>query len=361
MDEKPLEILMKNSMINYVVAILIFVIGVFVLLIINKILKKRLEKIRDHKKYDLFEFIYSLFKKTFYPLIFYGLILASVSSLEFPVIVEKTIGYIGVILFTLAGVRFVNALLDYWFSMLAKKKGTTQNQIQGLKGLFSMVKAGIWIIGVIIAAQNMGYNVSAAVAGLGVTGVAVVFAAQAILGDLFSYFSILFDKPFEPGDFIIVGEMMGTVQHVGVKTTRVTSISGEQLVLSNSDLTSSRLKNYKKMQRRRIAFKVGFVYGTSHEELKDIRTIIENIVKELDNVTLDRVHFISFGDFSLNFEIVYYVETPEYIDYMNAQQAINLELKRICDDKGYEFAFPTQTVYGILENSNQSETSMQNR
>jgi small-conductance mechanosensitive channel len=202
----------------------------------------------------------------------------------------------------------------------------------------------------------MGYNVSTAVAGFGITGIAVVFAAQSLLGDLFSYFSILFDKPFEPGDFVIIGNMMGTIQHIGIKTTRMISLTGEQLIISNGDLTSSRLKNYKRMKRRRIAFKIGVVYSLAHDQLKEIPLLFEKIVKETKNVSFDRAHFVEYGPYSLNFEVVYYVNSKDYLDYMDAHQSINLEIKRIFDEKGINFAFPTQTIQATMELENQNKT-----
>ncbi len=353
MDKEALNVLSTNSFNSYLLAVLIFVIGALVITVVDKFLKKKVKKITDQPKYQIINFAYAIFKKTFFPLIYYGILIGSLGALSLPQVINTAVEYIGIILVTIASIRFINAILDYWFEILQKKKDTTAIQIQGMKGLFSVTKVTVWIIGILIAVQNMGYNVSTAIAGFGLTGVAVVFAAQSMLGDLFSYFSILFDKPFEPGDFVIVGDMSGTIQHIGVKTTRMTSLNGEQLIISNADLTSSRLKNFKRMIRRRISYRLGFVYGLKYEQLKEIPGLIEHIIKNTSNVTFDRAHFVEYGAYSLNFEIVYYVNSKEYLDYMNAHQAINLEIKKTFDEKGFGFAFPTQTIYNNLANTPQ--------
>ena len=209
----------------------------------------------------------------------------------------------------------------------------------------------IWAGGAVFILDNLGIKISAVIAGLGIGGIALALAAQSILGDLFSSFAIFLDKPFKVGDFIIVGDLLGVVEHVGIKTTRIKSLHGEQLVFPNSDLTNSRIRNYKKMQKRRVSFQIGVLYQTTHEQLKNIPQIVAEIVKNIDKVTLDRAHFLSFADFSLVFEIVYYVDGSDYNLYMDIQQEINLALKENFGKAGIEFAYPTQTLYTVKQNS----------
>ncbi|MCK4428221.1 MAG: mechanosensitive ion channel family protein, partial [candidate division Zixibacteria bacterium] len=190
-----------------------------------------------------------------------------------------------------------------------------------------------------------GFKISTVIAGLGIGGIAVALAAQAILGDLFSYFSILFDRPFEVGDFIILDDYLGTIEHIGIKTTRVRSLGGEQLVFSNADLTNSRLRNYKRMAKRRVVFKLGVTYQTTLEQVKEIPTIIKNIIQNITDTVFDRAHFSSYGDFSLVFETVYYVLSRDYNKYMNIQQEINFAIKEEFEKRGIEFAYPTQTLF----------------
>jgi small-conductance mechanosensitive channel len=179
---------------------------------------------------------------------------------------------------------------------------------------------------------------------LGIGGIAIALAAQNILGDLFNYFVIFFDRPFEIGDFIVVDDKKGTVEYIGIKTTRVKSLSGEQLVFSNSDLTQSRIHNFKKLQRRRIVFSVAVVYQTSQKHLVMIPDIVKAAIEHAGTTTVDRVHFASFGNSSLNFEAVYFVEDADYNLYMDIQQKINLSIFEAFNEKGIEFAYPTQTL-----------------
>lgn len=203
----------------------------------------------------------------------------------------------------------------------------------------------LWGVVLLLALDNLGVNITTLVAGLGVGGIAVALAVQNILGDLFASFSIVFDKPFAIGDFITVGDFMGTVEHVGLKTTRVRSLSGEQIVFSNSDLLQSRIRNYQRMAQRRVVFTLGVTYETPYEELRAIPQIVRQVIEGQPQARFDRAHFKAYGDFSLVYEAVYHVATPDYNTYMDTQQAINLEIYRRFKERGIEFAYPTRTLY----------------
>jgi len=195
----------------------------------------------------------------------------------------------------------------------------------------------------------MGVDITALIAGLGIGGIAVALALQNVLGDLFASLSIVLDKPFVIGDFIIVDDLLGTVEHIGLKTTRVRSLFGEQLVFSNSDLLNSRIRNYKRMHERRIVFSLGVTYQTPYEKLAAIPDIIREIIELQEQVRFDRAHFKEYGDFALEFEIVYYMLVPDYNAYMDTQQAINLALYERFEKEGISFAYPTQTLYVSAE------------
>lgn len=203
----------------------------------------------------------------------------------------------------------------------------------------------IWSLVLLLVLDNLGVNITALVAGLGVGGIAVALAMQTILGDLFASLSIVLDKPFVVGDFLIIGDLLGTVEYVGLKTTRLRSLSGEQLVFSNSDLLNSRIRNYGRMYERRVVFKIGVTYQTSRENLIKIPTIIRQAIEHQDKTRFDRSHFMEYGDFSLNFESVYYVLGPDYNEYMDIQQAINLAIHEQFEREGIEFAYPTQSIF----------------
>jgi small-conductance mechanosensitive channel len=218
-------------------------------------------------------------------------------------------------------------------------------QIATTTALTFVGKLLLWSVALLLFLENIGFDVSALIAGLGVGGIAVALAAQSILGDLFASLSILFDKPFVVGDFIIVDDLLGTVEKVGLKSTRVRSLFGEQLVFSNNDLLASRIKNYKRMEERRIVFTLGVTYQTSAEKLESIPGMIKETIDRQEQVRFDRSHFKGYGDFALLFETVYWVTEPDYNLYMDIQQKINLELFFRFEAEGIEFAYPTQTIH----------------
>ncbi|MCA9362476.1 mechanosensitive ion channel family protein, partial [Candidatus Kaiserbacteria bacterium] len=179
----------------------------------------------------------------------------------------------------------------------------------------------LWSLGMLFVLSNLGIEVTSLLAGLGIGGIAVAFALQGVLSDLFASFSLYFDKPFRIGDFIVIGNDKGTVERIGIKTTRIRTLQGEELVVSNTELTSARVQNFKKMQERRISTQFGITYETSQELVKEVPGIVTRIFEALDGARLDRVHFTSFGDSALIFEVVYYVDSSDYTQYLNIQQA----------------------------------------
>jgi small-conductance mechanosensitive channel len=202
----------------------------------------------------------------------------------------------------------------------------------------------LWIIVFLMVLDNFGVNITALVASLGVGGIAVALAVQNILGDLFASLSITLDKPFEIGDFIIVGDVLGSVEHIGLKTTRVRGLGGEQVVFSNGDLLKSRIHNHKRMETRRVAFILRIAYGTSEELLCRVPRIIRDIIGAKPNVDFERAHFFLWGEWSLDFEVVYHFRSPDYILHMDAQQDIFLEIYRRFEQEGIRFAHPLSIV-----------------
>lgn len=203
----------------------------------------------------------------------------------------------------------------------------------------------LWTALTLVLLDTLGVNISALVAGLGVGGVAVALAVQNILGDLFGSITIALDKPFVVGDFIVIDDFAGTVEHVGLKTTRIRSLHGEQLVFSNADLLRARIKNYKHLAERRVVFSFGVTYDTSPDDLEAIPGLLREIISAREGLRFDRAHFKTFAASSLDFEVVYYACTSEYALYMDHQQAINLALLRGLAERKVEFAYPTQTLY----------------
>lgn len=216
--------------------------------------------------------------------------------------------------------------------------------VTGLTALGFVIQLVLWVSVLLLILDNLGINITTLVTGLGIGGVAVALAVQNILGDLFASLSIVLDKPFVIGDFLIIDQHMGTVENVGLKTTRIRSLSGEQLVFANSDLLKSRIHNYGRMYERRIVFSIGVTYQTPREKLKIIPDIIREAITSQERTRFDRAHFKEYGNFSINFESVYYVLVPDYNVYMDIQQAVNLRIHERFEDEGIEFAYPTQTI-----------------
>ncbi|WP_431108653.1 mechanosensitive ion channel family protein [Variovorax paradoxus] len=213
----------------------------------------------------------------------------------------------------------------------------------------------LWAVVLLAVLSNLGVNITAFVASLGVGGIAIALAVQNILGDLFASLSIAVDKPFEVGDAIGIGDLSGTVQHIGLKTTRLRSLTGEQIVISNTDLLKQVVKNYRRMDERRIAFKFGMSYRSDPEKLEAVPGIVKRLIESRPKLRLDRVHFQAFGESSLDFEVVYFVTTPDYGLYMDEQQRLNLQMMREFSALGLEFAIPARSVYVTSDGGNPAE------
>jgi small-conductance mechanosensitive channel len=207
------------------------------------------------------------------------------------------------------------------------------------------VRVAVWSLALLLLFENLGFDVTALVAGLGIGGIAIALAAQSVLGDLFSSLAIVLDRPFEVGDFIVFGDQNGTVEKIGIKTTRIRSLSGEQIACSNTDLMNSRIHNFKRMAERRMVLVLGVTYDTPGTKLESIPAMVKEIVERQKQARFDRSHFRSFGDSALEFETVYWVLSADYTVYMDVQQAINFAIFRAFEADGIEFAFPSRTLY----------------
>lgn len=336
---------MGNSFLEYFISACILFAGYLVIRIISRVVIKQLKALSLKTKTTLDDFIVEVIEKIGAPMLYVAVLYVSLKRLVFPQDFEKFLNYagLGVAIFFLA--RFIIMLINYSFSVYLKNTGEDVGLERSLNSLMVVVKAVVWGGAVIFFMDNLGLKISAVIAGLGIGGVAVALAAQTLLKDLFSYFSILFDKPFKVGDFIIVGDYLGTIEHVGIKTTRIRSLSGEMLIFSNSDLTDSRVRNYKLMERRRVVFSIGVEYQTPLEKMKEVPKIIEKSIKNIKDTVFDRAHFFRYGEFSLIYEIVYYVIGSDYNKYMNIQQEINFAIKEEFEKKKIEFAYLTHKFH----------------
>ncbi len=336
-----------NSIQDYVIALGVFVVAVVIIKIIQVILLHRLAALAKKTKTDiddtLIRVIRSL-KPAFYYV--FGLWIA-LQYVALSGAVDQFVNAILIIAVAYQVVTALHILIDYTFEKRAQKEGKEGKNAYRFLG--NVIKWSLWIVAILAVLSNLGINITSLIAGLGIGGIAVALAMQNILSDLFSSFAIYFDKPFEVGDFIMVGENSGTVERIGIKTTRLRALQGEEIVISNKELTSARIQNMKKMEERRATFTLGVVYGTPIEKIKAIPQMIEEIFSTLPegSARLERVHFSRLADSSINFETVYYIPTREYIEYMDTQQEINLKIMERFEKEKIEFAYPTQTVHVV--------------
>lgn len=352
------QIYFGNTILKYITAIGIFVLVIIVVKIFRLLVLRRLKKWAEKTQTTTDDFIIIGVQKSVVPIMYYGALYIAARTLKLSPDANNILNIVSIIVITFFVIKLLISILNFSIVSYTSKQEEGEQKAKQLKSISALAKLLIWAIGLIFLLDNLGVNISAVVAGLGIGGIAVALAAQAILGDLFSYFIIFFDRPFETGDFIIIDNKTGTVEHIGIKSTRIRALSGEQLVLSNTDLTSSRIHNYKKLQRRRVVFQLGVIYQTPAEKLKVMPELVKQIIVDNPDAEFDRGHFKSFGDFSLNFEFVYYVLSSEYAVYMDIQQAINLKIYEVFEEKGIEFAYPTQTLFLTKEGNDYSSTEV---
>jgi len=342
------KIILGNPLKAYGAVLVIFFGAVFVLYIVRKIIFSRFRRITEKTGNKIDNFVMDNLERFGIPIVYiitaYYLL---TSTLTIDGRISRAIYAVFLALIILYAVRFVKSifrfsLIQYWMVKEGKEREEADTNVKGISTFVSLI---IWTIAFVFYIDNMGFKISGIMAGIGIGGVTLALASQAILGDLFSYFVIFFDRPFEIGDFIKVDEKLGVIEKIGIKTTRVKSLDGEQLVFSNTDLTKTRLHNYKKMLERRVGFKLGVTYQTEYDKLKNIPLMLKEIISSFENVRFDRAHFFSYGESSLDFEIVYYVYSPDYNVYMDIQQNINLNLFKRFGKEGIEFAYPTTTVF----------------
>lgn len=326
---------------------MVFFITLTALLVLKAFVARQLRRLTALGRLQFLSYPEQIVNATRLPFFVGVALLAGVSQLKLSVQHDKWLQYAWIIILVsqiaLWANRMVTVLIDRAFERHRQTNpaGATLLMVAGL-----VMRIILWSVAALVTLDNLGFNITTLMASLGIGGIAVALAVQNILGDIFSSVSIALDKPFVIGDFIIVDSFMGTVEHVGLKTTRLRSLGGEQIIFSNTELLKNRIRNYKRMQERRVLFEFGIDYGTSLENIERIPQIIKNIIAsdELD-VRFDRAHFKAYGESALQFEVVYYVLDPDYNKYMDIQQAINLAMLRRFRKHGITFAHPIRTLY----------------
>ena len=339
------QVFFGNRILDYVIALVTLILSLLFVKVIACGFIKRLKKMAVKTKTMFDDLVAKILEKIVLPGLYISCVYLGLKTLKMPAGIDRIINALQLAVVTFFATRIIIMFLGYSLNIYLSRKREDTTLVRSLEGMLRVAKFMIWSLAMIIFLDNIGFKVSTIIAGLGIGGIAVAIAAQALLKDFFSYFSIVFDRPFKLGDFIIIGDFMGTVEHIGIKTTRLRSLGGELVIFSNTDLTDSRVRNYKLMEKRRVLFRMGVTYQTPLAKLKEIPKIIEQVIKDTKDTAFDRAHFFSYGDFSLIFEVVYFVLGPDYNKYMDIQQEINFAIKEEFEKRGIEFAYPTQTLY----------------
>ncbi|AWH86554.1 mechanosensitive ion channel protein MscS [Flavobacterium album] len=320
--------------------------GLMILLKVVKLLViRRIKKWASGTSTSWDDFIIKMIERNVLPILYVAAFYFPLMSLDFSASAANILQVAFLIVLTFFILRTISATFKKFIFTFISREEDSETKEKQAAGLIVVANIIIWVLGIIFLIDNLGYNVTTLIAGLGVGGIAIALAAQAVLGDLFSYFVIFFDRPFEIGDFVTLDSEAGVIEYIGIKTTRIRTLSGEQLICSNTDLTNSRLHNYKRMEKRRVVFKLGVTYQTPQEQLRLIPEIVKSIIEATPEVQLDRGHFSAFNDSSLDFEFVYYVLSPDYTIYMDRQQKIYLDIVAKFEAEHIDFAYPTRTLF----------------
>ena len=329
---------------NFFYALAIFFIGILSSLIISRITKVFLKRISKRTKTDFDDFIFESIVSVIKPI---GFLLSLYFSVDYYFVdennFETSLLNIEKLLILIILIKVINKILIRSLQE-SSEKINDPSIISMISSLTPLIKAFTWTIGAIFFLQNIGVQMTAIWALLSAGGIGAGLALKDPVQEFFEYITILLDKPFQKGEFIKADSVLGMVERVGVRSSRIRSINGEVIVMSNSALTNGIISNYAQMNKRRLVHKLGVVYETSPSQMKIIPKIIKKIVDETEDASFDRCHFTDFGDFSLNFELVYYIPTNNYLAAMEAQQSINLRIIEEFSLNKIEFAFPTQTL-----------------
>lgn len=338
-----------NTLLAWATALGIGLVTYIGLRVVMRVVVARARRVTTHTKFRWDDVILGALDSTKNLLLLVVALTVAGRSLALPAGLSAFLGHLTVLAFLWQFAIWVNAGIRGWLEVQRQERAADDAAaVMTMNVVGVTLRIGVWVMAFLLALENLGVDVTALVAGLGIGGIAVALAAQNVLGDLFASLSIVLDRPFVLGDALDIGGFVGTVEEIGLKTTRVRSVSGEQLVFSNADLLESRIRNFGRMYQRRASFEIGVTYGTPREQLEAIPKLIRAAVEEHgDKVRFDRSHMKSFGESAILFETVYHVLEADFSLYMDIQQAIYLRLHREFEERGVEFAYPTRTV--ILE------------
>ncbi|MCY1340211.1 Low conductance mechanosensitive channel YnaI [compost metagenome] len=316
------------------------IVGYGLLRFVIRALRKRLEGRTSHWA----RYVSAIANRTSNILIFVFSLMLALKLVALPANWEAALAHGWFVVLALQVALWLDACVRLWTGDLTLARfGGIQNPVMATI-ISVVILIVVWAVMLLSILANLGVDITALIASLGVGGIAVALAVQTILSDVFASLSIGFDKPFEVGDFVVFGGVAGTIEHIGLKTTRIRSLSGEQIVCSNTELLKQTLHNYKRMNTRRIVFQFGISYRTSADQAKAVAELVREIIGKQSDAKFDRAHLFSFEESRLLYEVVYIMQTADYNRYMDVQQAINLQLLSGLEALGVEFAFPVREL-----------------
>lgn len=330
----------NNTLLEYLTALSVFIGLIILIIIIKKVILFRLKKLAERTKTKFDDFIIAELRKTLLPIL---IILSFDFSLEFLILPQhflRVIHYSSVVLIAFFLIKFIAR----FFNTLINSFYESDSHIgldKRYKSLSALINFFIWSTGILIVLNNLGFNITTILTGLGIGGIALALASQTILGDLFSYFVILFDKPFKIGDYIVLDNLRGNIEYIGIKTTKIRSLQGELIVISNSDLTKSRIHNFQKLEQRRYTLNLYVRYDTPLNLLEQIPATLEEIVKSDEKINFQSAVLRDLSDKAIVFEVVYYVKSSDYNEYLSVNNNVHYKILDYFNKNNIKFSYHT--------------------
>ncbi len=332
-----------NTVLRFIVVAGIILVGFIILAVIKKLIISALKRwSKNANKYVVL--LLEVADQTLLPLLYVTLLYSSISILNMPSSIRKIVNNLMMVVIVFFVIRILILIVQKSFVAFVKRQHHGQAQIEQLSGLLLVINIIGWGIGVMFLMGNLGYDITTIIAGLGIGGIAIALAAQAVLGDFFSYFVLFFDKPFDVGDFIEVDGLYGTIMIMGLKTTVLRELVGDELTIPNSTLAKAKIHNYSRMNDRRITFHVDIVKETPLPKVKLFANTVNEMIKKHPNADLVRGHLLELADFSFKYEFTYYVTDPDYTIYLDVQQAFNFGILDLLEHNDMKLAYPTQKL-----------------
>lgn len=326
-----------NTVQDYFIALGVILVGLILVRVFKRVMLNRFRIWASHSHTKVDDMIVRGLERFGLPIFSFAIIYWAINSLWLSAKAEKVLTVATSVVIAYFIIRLISVVIQNLITSSVRKQENGETKVKQIGGLMIIINMVVWILGLVFLIDNLGYNVTTILTGVGIGGIAIALAAQNIVGDLFNYFVIFFDKPFEVGDAINVDDKNGSIEYIGLKTTRLRSLTGEQIIISNSDLTKSRVHNFKRQETRRIAFNINVRYQNDLEKLKKVPAIVKGIIEAAGPTRFDRAHFARLTEYGLTFEVVYFVNVPDYNKYMDTQQEINLKIMEAFQNENITF------------------------